>query len=86
VRITRDQAFEACDVVETDFSGKITRHIIAERFLVRNSQTGVCYRVVPPVPKAGGATSKIDHGWLTRVGRIVPDKDGKIEFIPDKHE
>lgn len=77
MRITQDQAFEVFDVVETDYSGKTTMHIIAERFLVRNSQTGVCYRVVPQVPKSGGIKSKIDHAWFTRLGQLQFDKNDK---------
>lgn len=78
MRITPDQAFEACDVVETDYSGKITRHIIVDRFLVRNSQSGVAYRVIPAVPKSGGANSKIDHGWFRRIGELHIDEADDI--------
>lgn len=72
MRITEDQAFEVCDVVETDYSGKVTKHIIAARFKVRNSQTGVVYEVVPTVPKSkeGDRTPRIDHAWFRRIGRL----------------
>ncbi len=70
MRITRDQAFDVRDVVATDFSGRVTQHVILERYVTRNSQSGVLYRVAPPVPKSGGPDAKIDHAWFTRVGRM----------------
>lgn len=79
MRIDKSQAFEVLDVVETDFSGVATRHVIAERFLVMNSQSGVVYRVVPAVKKSGGATSRLDHGWFQRVGRLSVD-GGQIVY------
>lgn len=84
MRIGRDDAYELGDVVETDYSGKVTRHIITDRFLVRNSQTGVCYRVHPAVPKSEGKQAKIDHGWFTRIGWVDIDENRKFKFIPDK--
>ncbi len=71
-----NEAFKVGDVVETDFSGRMTQHIIAARFKVRNSQTGVVYEVVPRVPKSG---SRIDHGWFNRIGYLEV-KNGKILF------
>lgn len=81
MRIQPEDAFELCDVVETDYSGKVTRHIIWERFLVRNSQSGVCYRLVPQVPKSEGKHSKIDHAWFRRIGRLEMAADKKIVFV-----
>lgn len=72
-------AFEVMDVVETDYSGKWTTHIVMGRFLTRNCQTGVTYQVLPAVPKSGGKESKIDHGWFTRIGRIAVE-NGRIQF------
>ena len=73
VRIADSEAFDVLDIVETDYSGKMTRHIIRARFKVRNSQTGVVYEVSPPVPKSGygGRVARIDHAWFKRVGRLV---------------
>lgn len=79
-RIDPKEAFEICDVVETDYSGKVTRHIVAERFKTRNCDSGVTYRLVPTVPKSGGKDSKIDHAWFKRIGRIEMAA-GKIVFV-----
>lgn len=70
MRLQTGDAFEICDVVETDFSGKVTRHVIAERFKSRNCQSGVTYKVVPAVPKSGGKDAMMDHYWFKKVGRI----------------
>lgn len=86
MRIDPSMAFEVCDVVETNFSGKVTRHIIWERFLTRNSQSGVCYKVTPQVKKSESKSSKIDHGWFTRIGRLDLNANDDIVFIPDKAE
>lgn len=85
-RIHPAEAFEICDVVETDFSGRVTRHIVAERFRSRSCQSGVTYRLVPTVPKSGGKDSRIDHDWFKRIGRIEMAADKKIIFVPDKSE
>lgn len=85
-RITESEAFEECDVVETDYSGKTTRHIIMGRFKTRNSQTGVTYIVTPPVPKSGGKDAKIDHGWFKRLGYLRFNDNDKVVFVPDKTE
>lgn len=73
MRINDHEAFDVLDIVETDFSGKLTRHIVTSRFKVRNSQTGVVYEVAPPVPKSveGDRVARIDHAWFKRVGRLV---------------
>jgi hypothetical protein len=81
MRIDPKAAFQVCDVVETDYSGKATRHIIWERFLTRNGQSGVCYRVVPPVNKSGGKRAKIDHGWFRRIGSFALDPSDQLVFI-----
>lgn len=75
MRITEDQAYEIGDVVATDYSGKVTKHIVVARFKVRNSQTGVMYEVVPEVPKSreGPRRPRIDHAWFKRIGRITWD-------------
>ena len=70
MRIQPENAFEICDVVETDFSGKVTRHVVTERFKSRNCQSGVTYKVVPAVPKSGGKDAMMDHYWFVKVGRI----------------
>lgn len=70
MRLQTGDAFEIGDVVETDFSGKVTRHIIAERFKSRNCQSGVTYKVTPAVPKSGGKDAMMDHYWFKKVGRI----------------
>jgi hypothetical protein len=85
-RIADSEAFDVCDVVSTDYSGKVTRHIIMERFKTRNSQTGVTYKVVPQVPKSGGLGSKIDHGWFKRLGHLELNDNDKIIFVPDNTE
>jgi hypothetical protein len=82
--ISPEQAFHVCDVVETDYSGKITRHIIAERFRSRGCESGVMYRLIPAVPKSSGKDSKIDHNWFRRVGRIELTSDKKIVFVEAK--
>lgn len=66
-------AFNVLDIVETNYSGKLTRHIITSRYKVRNSQTGVVYEVAPPVPRSGDGdrVARIDHAWFKRVGRLV---------------
>jgi hypothetical protein len=76
-----NEAFELCDVVETDFSGKVTRHIVIERFKTRNCQSGVTYHVVPEVPKSGGKDAKMDHHWFKRIGRLEMAADKKIVFV-----
>jgi hypothetical protein len=81
MRLQPQDAFEICDVVETDFSGKVTRHIVAERFKSRNCQSGVTYKVVPAVPKSGGKDAMMDHYWFKRVGRI-DQVGGKPIYVP----
>lgn len=78
MRISDSEAFDVLDIVETDYSGKMTRHIIRARFKVRNSPTGVVYEVSPPVPRSvgGGRVACIDHAWFKRVGRLVMQDDG----------
>lgn len=79
--IRPEDAFLPLDVVETDYSGKTTRHIVAERFRTRNCQSGVTYRVVPTVPKSGGKDSKIDHDWFKRIGYIRLDANKRIVYV-----
>ena len=64
-RLPDSEAFVVGDEVETDFSGRVTRHTIAARFKVRSSQAGVCYRVSPRVPKSGSGL--IDHDWFKKI-------------------
>lgn len=85
-RISPDEAFELGDVVETDYSGKVTRHIVTNRFLTRNSQSGVTYTLYPAVPKSGGKDAKIDHGWFRRIARIEFDENDRPYAIRDKTE
>lgn len=85
-RISPDEAFELGDVVETDFSGELTKHIITDRFLSHGSQSGVVYRLHPAVPKSGGKASKIDHGWFKRIARIEFDENNKPYAVRDKTE
>ena len=84
MRIRPEDAFLPLDVVETGFGGKITRHIVAERFKTRNCQSGVTYRVVPAVPRSGGKDSKIDHDWFRRIGHIEMTADKKIIYVEAK--
>lgn len=81
-RIAPSEAFEVCDVVETDFSGHVTRHIVIERFKTRNCESGVTYQLLPPVPKSGGRESRVDHHWFKRIGCIRFDGAEKIVFVP----
>jgi len=81
LRLHPEEAFRVLDVVETDYSGKTTRHIVTERFRTRNCQSGVTYRVVPAVPKSGGKDSKIDHDWFKRIGQLEMTTDKKIVFV-----
>lgn len=81
--IRPEDAFQVLDVVETDYSGKVTRHIVIERFRTRNCQSGVTYRVVPAVPKSGSKNSKIDHDWFKRVAKIVIDGSDAVSFFLD---
>jgi hypothetical protein len=71
------------DVVETDYSGKVTTHVIMERFKTRNCQTGVTYKVIPAVPKSGGKESKIDHAWFKKIGFFRLDR-GDVKFESTK--
>jgi hypothetical protein len=81
MRLQPEDAFKHFDVVETDFSGKVTRHIVAERFKTRNCQSGITYHVVPAVPKSGGKDAKMDHHWFRRIGRIEMAADKTIVFV-----
>jgi hypothetical protein len=74
-----EDAFNVLDVVETDYSGKVTSHIVMGRFRSRNCETGITYRVIPPVPKSSGRDAKIDHNWFKRVGRFYMDS-GEIKY------
>lgn len=64
-RLPDAEAFTVGEWVQTDFSGRLTQHRIVGRYKVRNSQTGVCYRVEPRVPKSGSGL--IDHDWFQKV-------------------
>lgn len=81
MRISDDQAFKVCDIVETDFSGKPTRHIVSARYKVQ-SQSGVVYDVIPGVKGSGeGARpGRLDHGWFKKVGHISFGDFGMIDF------
>lgn len=83
--ISREEAFNELDLVETDFSGRWTAHIIRARYLTRGCESGVTYQVVPAVPKSGGIDAKIDHKWFTRVGRVVLDghQNFHVERYPE---
>lgn len=80
-RLPDSEAFNLLDVVETDFSGRPTKHIVVARFKVRNSQTGVTYEVCPSVPKSseGNRVGRLDHAWFRRIGNIAL-VNGKIVF------
>lgn len=74
-------ALDVGDVVYTNFSGQVTRHVIAERrpdFTAGNappgqlrkaqvSGSGVLIRVQPEVPSDGGWW--LDPGWFRKVDR-----------------
>jgi len=76
-------AIEVGDVVDTDFSRKITRHTVTDRTERNISQTGIMLRVTPPVPGSGyvaedpGYPSKthnnawIDSAWFRKAFMIV---------------
>lgn len=72
-------AFNLMDVVETDYSGAVTTHVITDRFRTRNCETGVTYQVIPPVPKSSGKEAKIDHNWFKKVGFFRIDR-GNVKF------
>ena len=58
-------AFEIGETVETPFTGSWTRHRIVERFRSKHGQSGVVYRVDPPVhPNIGSA--KMDAAWFRK--------------------
>lgn len=82
MRISDSQAFKVCDIVETDFNGKPSRHIVAARYRVPNSESGICYMLIPPVhpPHEGGHPTRIDHAWLKKVGHISFGDFGMIDF------
>lgn len=84
-RVSDADAFNLLDFVETDFSGRLTRHIITARFKVLNSQTGIVYEVLPRVPKSGeaGRVARLDHGWFKRIGRIEFDNQ-KVLFFDER--
>lgn len=73
MRINDHEAFDVLDIVETNYSGRLTRHIVAARFKARKSQSGIAYEVVPTVrgSDANGTPGRLDHGWFKRVGRLV---------------
>lgn len=52
------------DIVYTDFSSRITRHIIVAREERRGCQSGIGFQVSPMVPKSGGADSWLDADWF----------------------
>lgn len=51
--------------VQTDYCGRITEHTIRERDTWMPSQSGVLFKVYPPVPKSSG--SWMDAGWFVPV-------------------
>lgn len=76
MRIKDEDAFRVGDVVETDYSGKTTRHCITARLKVRNSQSGVMYELTPKVPKSFDKNHqhpRLDHAWLRLVHRLDTD-------------
>lgn len=85
MRISDDQAFKVCDIVETDFTGKPTRHIVSARYKVR-SQSGVVYDVIPKVKGSGEGDrlGRLDHGWFKKVGHISFGDFGMIDFGESK--
>jgi hypothetical protein len=64
------QKFQVGDNVKTNFNGRVTAHTITHVSVERNCQSGVTYRVDPPLhgdehPESGW----IDQGWFWRAGR-----------------
>jgi hypothetical protein len=72
-RRKRDESADICPThkigvhVTTDFSGRVTRHVITGRCAVPNSQSGILLRVDPSVPKSSGLNAWIDAAWFTPV-------------------
>lgn len=60
---------QAGTIVTTSYSGRITRHKIVSRTEKWPCDSGVMFRVDPPVPKSGGGW--IDSSWF------VEDKQGE---------
>lgn len=50
--------------VTTDFSGKVTTHTITEIVRGVQSQSGICLRVSPAIPKSSGESALIDLAWF----------------------
>lgn len=60
------------DKVVTDYSGRITPHVITERDTWKPSQSGVLFKVKPPVPKSSG--SWMDSGWFLPAEEVADVK------------
>lgn len=66
----RRPQFAVGDIVSTDFAygaalARTVHRVVARRDGV--SQTGVVYRVSPPVPKSGGPMAWLDEAWFQLV-------------------
>lgn len=48
--------------VLTDYSGRVTPHTITETDTWRNCESGLAFKVTPPVPRSAG--SWMDSGWF----------------------
>lgn len=48
--------------VLTDYSGRVTPHTITETDTWRNCESGLVFKVSPPVPRSAG--SWMDSGWF----------------------
>lgn len=50
--------------VTTDFSGKVTKHVITAKTTDIPSNSGVCFQVSPAVPKSGGIDGWLSADWF----------------------
>jgi hypothetical protein len=74
------------DKVQTDFSGKITDHVVVATRATRSCQSGLMVQVKPPIPKSGGGDAWIDAGWFTSPGPEPWNKGGDDDECIERSE
>lgn len=71
-RMKRSAGLKVGDKVVTDYSGRITPHTITETDRWKPSQSGLLFKVTPPVPRSAG--SWMDSGWFLPAADVVEVK------------
>lgn len=71
-RARRTAELKVGDKVVTDYAGRITPHTITETDRWVKCESGLAFKVKPPVPKSAG--SWMDSGWFLPAADVLDVK------------